>query len=105
MLRLIKVTGQSLSPDYLEGDFVLIAKIPFFFHFIRHGDVVVFMHPQYGVMIKQVERIDHQARQVFVVGTHPTSVDSHKFGPVRADRLMGKVIWHISKPAEQRVKK
>ena len=42
MLRVIKVTGNSLSPKYEEGDFVVITTVPFFFGSLRQGDVIVF---------------------------------------------------------------
>ena len=42
MLRWIKIRGDSLLPDFHEGDFVLISKIPFFFRSPSPGDVVVF---------------------------------------------------------------
>ncbi len=31
MFFLLKVEGSSLEPDFVEGDFVLVSKIPFFF--------------------------------------------------------------------------
>lgn len=98
MLRFLKVTGESLSPGYQEGDFVLIAKIPFFFTSLHPGDVVVFRHEQYGLMIKRVAEVDGLTRQVFVVGDHPWSVDSRQFGSIDRDHLLGKVIWHIARP-------
>ena len=30
MLRLFRIDGHSLSPEYQPGDFVLVSKIPFF---------------------------------------------------------------------------
>jgi nickel-type superoxide dismutase maturation protease len=98
MLRLVKVTGESLSPEYQEGDFVLIAKIPFFFDHFHRGDVVVFRHPQYGTMIKQVEEIFPERDEIYVVGTHENSVDSRSFGAISQKLILGKVIWHLQKP-------
>jgi nickel-type superoxide dismutase maturation protease len=98
MLRLIKVTGNSLWPEYREGDFVLIVKIPFSFFRYRVGDVVVFHHALYGTLIKKVERIQSQDGALFVVGYHPDSVDSRQFGAVLPQTILGKVIWHIRRP-------
>jgi nickel-type superoxide dismutase maturation protease len=98
MLRLIKVTGNSLWPEYWEGDFVLIVKIPFSFLRYQVGDVVVFHHPIYGTLIKKVERIQPQDGGLFVVGHHPDSVDSRQFGAVFPPSILGKVIWHIHRP-------
>ncbi|MEJ2707678.1 MAG: S26 family signal peptidase [Anaerolineales bacterium] len=98
MIRLVKVSGDSLLPVYREGDFVLISKIPFFFHSLSKGDVIVFRHEIYGTMIKLVQRVDPEKDQIFVVGTREQSVDSRQFGPVQRKDLLGKVIWHIPKP-------
>ena len=95
MLRVIKVTGESLSPEYQEGDYVVVATIPFFLHRIRAGDVIVFRQSQYGTMIKRVEHVLEEGRQYFVVGAHPQSVDSRQFGPVSREALIGKLVWHI----------
>jgi len=96
MFRPIKVTENSLSPEYREGDYVVITTIPFFLRRIRAGDVIVFRHPSYGIMIKRVERVLGAGDQFFVVGEHPYSVDSRQFGPVSKEALLGKVIWHIT---------
>lgn len=98
MLRLLKVTGDSLTPEYREGDYVFIAKIPFFFDSIKKGDVVAFRHSVHGTMIKYVDRVDAGQEAVYVSGTHADSVDSRQFGPVRKEEILGKVIWHIRKP-------
>ncbi len=40
MFRLLKIRGQSLFPDYQNGDFVLVSKIPIFFNRLHPGDVI-----------------------------------------------------------------
>jgi nickel-type superoxide dismutase maturation protease len=97
MLRVIKVTGASLSPEYREGDYVVVTTIPFFLNRVRVGDVVVFRHPEYGELIKRVEKITPGSREFFVVGTHPNSVDSRVFGALPRETLLGRVIWHIAR--------
>ncbi|MEJ2597929.1 MAG: S24 family peptidase [Anaerolineales bacterium] len=101
MLRLIKVTGNSLWPEYREGDFVLIVKIPFLFFHYKVGDVVVFRQPLYGTLIKKIERIQPQDGGLFVVGHHPDSVDSRQFGPILPKATLGKVVWHVRRPLEK----
>jgi nickel-type superoxide dismutase maturation protease len=98
MLKLLKVSGESLAPDYQEGDFVVIVKIPFLMRRLHSGDVVVFRHPLYGVLIKKVETLSKDRQEVFLTGTHTNSLDSRRFGAVRVSSLLGKVIWHIRKP-------
>jgi len=99
MFKLLKVSGDSLSPAFQEGDFVVIAKIPLFFNQPpRPGDVVVFNHPVFGTMIKLVEKINLEKDELFVVGTHQDSIDSRRFGPISARSVLGTVIWHIKRP-------
>jgi signal peptidase I len=95
MFQVIKVENDSLTPEYQEGDFVLVVKIPFFLRSIRPGDVVVFRQIAYGQMIKRVERLDAQGELIYVRGSHAESQDSRHFGPVPRGDLVGKVIWHI----------
>lgn len=100
ILRLIKVTGNSLMPEVREGDFVLVSGIPCWLRAIRTGDLIVFRHPAYGILIKKVQRLD-AAGQIFVIGNDPKSVDSREFGAISRDRVLGKVIWHIEDPAHR----
>jgi hypothetical protein len=95
MLHRVKVSGDSLSPDYKEGDFVITVKIPLFLRWLQPGDVVVLRQMPYGILIKQVEWVDAILKQVFVTGTHSASIDSRTFGPVPVKNILGKVIWHI----------
>ena len=97
MIQILKVTGESLSPFFLEGDFVVVSKIPFVLRKIKTGDIVVFRHPVYGTMIKKVERISPSGEEIFVLGTHPESTDSRQFGSLYRNQLIGKVLWHIGK--------
>lgn len=102
MFKLLKVQGSSLSPSFLDGDFVLTLKIPFRFIPIKRGDVVVFHHPIYETMIKRVESVSADGREIFVVGTHPDSTDSRKFGPIPLKNLVGKVIMHVRAPGRSK---
>ena len=99
--HLFKVTEDSLAPDFQEGDFVLTVRIPFFSIRYKSGDIVVFDHPAYGRMIKRVQAISPENDTLFVVGSHPNSIDSRQFGPIPTQAVLGKVIWHIKKPASQ----
>lgn len=94
MIKFIKVTGDSLLPEYKEGDYVILITVSFFS--IRRGDTIVFQHPVYGMMIKHIDSIDSD--KIFVVGTHPLSTDSRQFGPIQRSDVVGKVIWHIKRP-------
>ena len=95
MLRLFRIRGHSLEPEYQPGDFVLASKIPFLFHPPKSGNVIIFNHPEIGLLIKHIETFDPDTGQVIVLGTHPYSVDSRQFGPILKYQILGKVLWHI----------
>lgn len=98
MLRIHKVTGDSMSPDFREGDFVVLTTGPFFLKRLKIGDVIIFKHKLYGMLIKRIASINPETAEVYVKGTRPDSLDSRRLGAIRHDAIRGKVIAHISKP-------
>ena len=98
MLKIIKVAGNSLSPFFLPGDYVLIGKNIWSAKGYVPGDFIVFNHPVNGLMIKKVLSIDPAANTFEVAGTHPLSVDSSSLGRIQRRDILGKVLWHIKKP-------
>lgn len=102
MCRILKVTGDSLSPLFEEGDFVFTIKIPFFNVFncniLRQGDIIIISHPYYGRLIKMIKWLTPDGNQIYVIGTNPNSTDSRTFGLVERKWVQGKVFWQIRKP-------
>ncbi len=98
MLKVLKVSENSLSPVYQEGDYVVVSTVPLLFGAPKRGDIIVFRHEVYGTMIKMVEAVAPGGEELSVVGTHAHSVDSRRFGPISRKDVIGKVIWHIKKP-------
>jgi len=92
ILRLLKVRGASLWPDYREGDYVLAASVPFPARKIRAGDVIIFHQHGYGTLIKRVRRVLANGQAYEVRGTQIASTDSRNFGPVPQNQVTGKVI-------------
>ncbi len=97
MLRIIKVTGDSMSPDFQEGDFVLLATAPFFLKRLKVGDTIVFQHKLYGTLIKRIVSFDPETAEAYIEGTRPDSLDSRRLGTIRRENIRGKVIAHFSK--------
>ena len=95
MIQVLKVTGESLSPLFLEGDYVLVVKCPIFLYSLKNGDVIVFQHSQYGAMIKRIGSISPESDEIYVMGNHPDSIDSRRFGPIHRKDVVGKVLWRI----------
>ena len=98
MIKLIKITGSSLEPEYHHGDYLVTTTLSFFIRSLKPGNIVIFKHPVYGTMVKQVKNTYPHTGEIFVVGTHPNSTDSRDFGPIPQSWLTGKVLWHIPKP-------
>ncbi len=96
MLRFFKIRGDSLAPEFSQGDFVLVSKIPFLLAPPARGEVIAFHQPGYGLLIKRIESITPEGG-LNVTGVNPDSIDSRTFGPVRQEAVVGKVIWHIRK--------
>ncbi len=97
MLKILKVTEDSLAPEYKNGDFVFVSKIPFLFVPLSTGDIIAFHQPGFGLLIKRVQNLSPDGG-VYVIGNHTESVDSRVFGSVRQEHVVGKVIWHVRKP-------
>ena len=92
------MTGESLSPTFQDGDYVLIATSYLFINHIRSGDIIVFDHDNLGSMIKMVDHLNQETGEVYVTGTHEHSVNSSRLGMIERKSIIGKVIWHIHGP-------
>lgn len=84
-----------MQPRYQPGDYVLICHASCCLSALKPGDSVVFEHPPYGVLIKQVATFDAAAGEITVTGLHPASIDSRQFGSVPTRNLLGKVVIHV----------
>ena len=98
MFKIIKVTGNSLSPFFLPGDFVLLYTGRGISTKIQSGDTVVFDHSDHGQLIKTVLTNDRENQLLKVSGLHPDSITSQKLGPIHYRSIIGKVLLHIKKP-------
>jgi nickel-type superoxide dismutase maturation protease len=89
----MKVIGGSLSPFLRHGDFVLLVRTAWWPRRLRPGDVIVFLHPVYGRMIKRIQSISPDGCELFVIGDAPDSIDSRQFGPISRSAVFGKVLF------------
>ena len=94
MLKIFRILGESLHPEFRHNDFVLVASLGLSPR-LRPGDAVVFQRVGYGLIIKKVDRLLPGSGSVIVSGNNPFSIDSRIFGPIRAQDIVGKVVFHI----------
>jgi signal peptidase I len=97
MFRIHKVAGDSMSPDFKEGDFVVLITQPFLLKRIKVGDTIIFEHKFYGTLIKRIASFDPETAEAYVEGTHPEGLDSRRLGTIRRESIRGKVIAHFPK--------
>ena len=95
MIKIIKVTGNSLSPFFLPGDYVLVLRAPCLYKHLSPGDFVVFDHSEYGRLIKQVNHNNPSESYIETEGVHPDSLSSVKIGKVHYEDIIGRVFRRV----------
>ena len=89
------MTGNSLSPFFLPGDYVIILRTPRRFKNLSPGDFVVFNHSEYGRLIKQVIRNNPSGTYIETEGIHPDSISTQEIGRVHYENIIGKVYQKV----------
>ena len=93
LLRLLKVSGDSMVPAFCDGDYVLTCRRPA--ARIRVGDVVAVDHPRLGRIIKRVTGVHPDSGFELAGDNHRASTPTGRLGPVAANRIIGKVVWTV----------
>ena len=97
MFRLVKVTGQSMSPTLEDGDYVIVKKPRLF----QAGLIYVINHIDLGRIIKRLQDTKHD--RCFFIGDNPKkSTPSSLIGAVEKDRVIGQVVLVIGKSGIRR---
>lgn len=99
-LKLFKVQGRSMAPEYLPNDVLICAKWPFIQ--LRPGHNLVINHPYYHTIVKKVTNV-LSSGDVIVSGTSPDSTPSAAIGVVQKHWIEGRVVMHM--PYKQNPKK
>lgn len=98
MIRIIKVTGNSLSPSFLSGDYVIVRNSRNNLPNYSKGEIVVARHQTLGLIIKQVRLVHPDTETLELVGTHLDSISSEKIGFIPYQDVVGKLLFHIKRP-------
>lgn len=83
-----------MSPQLNRGDYVVLLTL-FKRRFIHPGQRLVFDHPQYGRMIKQVVSVDSEQHTFWAKGLSNESVSIQQIGAMPFESIVGRVIWLI----------
>jgi len=97
MFKIIKVEGESMSPVYNDGDYVLTIRFPLLLRRIKVSSVLVFKSKGHGVLIKKVSQIDPERRVFFFTGLNKKSLTTEQIGAVGEKDIIGSVIFHFKK--------
>ena len=100
MLKLVKVTGNSMSPTLEDGDYVLIRK-PRRQRKLTLGLIYVINHSELGRIIKRLSDMKHD--RCYFIGDNPSSTPSTVIGAVESSRVIGQVILAVGKSGTRRV--
>ncbi|MDP3988249.1 MAG: S26 family signal peptidase, partial [Candidatus Levybacteria bacterium] len=91
LLSIFKISGHSMQPSFIEGDFVIATPIPYFFYSPKAGDVVVFKVKDGKKFIKRIFKKKDES--YYLIGDNRNdSKDSKDFGWIKRKAIIGKVI-------------
>ncbi len=93
MIRLVKIIGQSMTPEFHEGDYLILQTA---FLKPKTGQHIVYRHQEFGLIFKQIDKIENDGR-FFLRSINPLGLQAERTGHCSPSRITGKVLWHIKK--------
>jgi signal peptidase I len=102
----VKVSGSSMSPTFMPGDWLLIKQIRNGAHPLKLQSVYLINDPERpGIkLLKRVKEVEvdeivgEKAQFTYwLEGDHPSSTDSRKWGWLKQDQVIGKVFVRYRK--------
>ncbi len=97
MLKILRIEGESMSPDYNNGDYVIVSRFPLLFNMVKINSVLVFKSSKFGVLIKNVSAIDQAGNRFYFKGTNQMSVSTELIGAIERKDIIGSVLFHFKK--------
>lgn len=103
-LKLVVVTGNSMSPTLPNNSYALVDKYLFKLFKINQGDILLFRKDKEEVVKKIVgfpnstiniegKEIKLGENEIFILGENlPESIDSRTYGPLNIKNIIGKVV-------------
>ncbi len=94
MLKLFRISGDSMTPTLRCGDYVVASN------WIRQpkvGKLMVVKHPRYGVIIKRAVKRDGDS--YWFASDNVCGVTTSEIGAMAPHQIMGRVLFAIRKKA------
>lgn len=96
-IKIFRVAGRSMEPEFREGDFVMVSKLPLRPKYVRPGTHIAFVNSKYGMLIKKVQEYNPARKLLWATGTSPFSIHGDEIGPIPVKNVLGEVIGHVRK--------
>ena len=97
----VKVSGSSMSPTFMPGDWLIIKEIRSSAHPLKLLSVYLINDPERpGIkLLKRIKEVEvdevvgkRAQYKYWLEGDHPSSTDSRKWGWLNQDQVIGKVL-------------
>jgi len=93
LFGICKIIGDSMSPGFNEGDFVIYMRKLMPWKAYQAQDLVVVDHPRYGIILKRIVEQNAQ-KQYQLQSDNAKGVSSTELGLCSDESIKGKVIYH-----------
>ena len=97
MLRIIRVSGLSMTPTLNDGDYIIITKP----RSIKPGFIYVLRHDRLGRMVKRLSRLE--SGFCYWAGDSVESTASDKIGSTPKSLIIGQARWVIKPTGMKRL--
>ena len=94
MIRIYKITGNSMYPEYCDKDYLIVFTL-FKKQFIKNNQNIVFIHSRLGLIIKKIVSIDYLNKTFCVKGNNNQSISSEMLGIINFSQIKGVPLLHI----------
>jgi nickel-type superoxide dismutase maturation protease len=99
--QVVEVTGPSMAPTLLSGDWLLIQKVSSGAEQVREGDVVVLRHPLQQDLLIVKRAVERRGRGWWVLGDNTfVENDSREFGAVPDELVLARARGRFRPPRE-----
>ena len=99
--QLVEVTGPSMAPTLLNGDWLLIQRISSGAELVREGDVVVLRHPLQQDLLIVKRAVERRDGGWWVMGDNAfVENDSREFGTVPDELVLARARGRFRPPRE-----
>lgn len=99
MLKLVRVSGRSMSPALEDGDLVVLVTGG---RSLAAGDVACFRHPDLGLIVKRISAIGGDPPRYRLGSENALGSESDHLGDLPASAIVGRAVLRLT-PLPRRI--